>query len=73
MKTKRSINDIISRQGYCRNNNIVLNCEKTEMILFSLKDLGRSILVTVHNKAINQNISVKYLGITCVLKKNACK
>lgn len=49
--------------NFCKKNSLILNGSKTEMILFSLTDLNKSLLVKMHNKSIEQSNVTKYLGV----------
>lgn len=50
-------------QQYCDDNGLALNTSKTELIVFSLRDLNRGLMVKLINKTIEQKSVAKFLGI----------
>lgn len=63
MLSKMSTSAVNRMVNFCQNNGLILNESKTEMILFTLTDLNKSLLVKMHNKTIEQTKVTKYLGI----------
>lgn len=49
--------------AYCSDNGLVLNECKTELVVFSLRDLNKSLLVRLSNETIPESVSTKFLGV----------
>lgn len=61
--SRNANNAVVTVQGYCSQNGLVLNQDKTEMMLFSLRDLNKSLLIKFNEKTIEQKSVVKFLGV----------
>lgn len=48
---------------YCARNGLALNESKTDLLVFSIRDLNKSLLVRLYNKTVEQKQVTKFLGV----------
>lgn len=53
----------VKRMCFYIENSLTINEGKTKMLLFSLTDMNKSLLIKMHKKSTEQNKFVKYLGV----------
>lgn len=52
-----------SMRRYCANNGLILNESKTELVVFSVRDLNKSLLVRCSERSIPESQVTKFLGL----------